>query len=439
MVIMAGETDSSNFPDPNNPQGRNIPNYPSHQIVWVDSEDVYKPIQKSFNEFTKERGIPFQKARVYIKEDALQNLITHLSSNLRVEQGGILFGNAYQDLSSGTIYVEITAAVAAPATIGTGAHLDFTPDSWTGIMDYAKVEHPEENIVGWYHSHPNIGVFMSGTDMRTQKAFFHHPWCLSIVCDPVRREIDYFLGEQAVPVKPVKFGQNSSYLVDKNIDWEDEPKPIENTENTNTENKKYNQRKVRPFIRFNRRDIKSLSLLLVLLLAVLFIFQQLIFTSKEDLSLQVEIKTMPTSAFEYLKQEKDLLRYPIHDLENISGGDSINFLLISPKNYAKIELVKLELQQFNNTQNASIIDLIRDSQNTLSQQDSLGEEKISLDTPETRDGVIVPLSSVKKINVLNKPKNQVSDIVFIPRQLVYKDSKKKEQKAQIKDLLSNGK
>jgi proteasome lid subunit RPN8/RPN11 len=463
---MTGEIDSSNFPDSNNPQGRNISNSPPpDQIVWVDSEDVYKPIPKSFSEFTEERGITFRQAQVYIKKSALQNLITHLESNLSVEQGGILFGNAYQDPSSQTIYVEITAAVAAPATIGTSAHLDFTPDSWTGIMDYARVEHPEENIVGWYHSHPNIGVFMSGTDMRTQQAFFYHPWCLSIVYDPVRRTIGYFLGKQAVSVKPVIFGQNSSPVVNNDINWiEDEPNRPERTERqdiTTTENENYDVRRPRRFIRFNRRYIKYLYILLVLLLTIGIglIFRPILFPPKND-SYLAEIKIMPAPVFAYLQNDQDLLRYPIRDAGNISEGNksegnSIEFLLISPRKYQKVELIELELQQFHNTQNASIFDLIQAPQDTLSQEGYLKDEpKIRLDYPETKDGVIVRLSSAKKvnspnksqsnvsdkkINPPNKSQSKVSDIVFIPRRLVYKDRNQKTQKVEIKDLLVDGK
>jgi len=176
-----------------------------YEIQWVECEDVYQPIEKPIQEFVYERGINDDKfSQVYILETAHKALIKHLKLDTRVEHGGILFGNAYKDCEYG-IYVEVTAAIAAPATIGTGAYLEFTSASWLGIMDYAKAAHPEANIVGWYHSHPSIGVFMSGTDMRTQRAFFYHPWCLSIVCDPVRHEIGYFLGEQAKVVNIVKY------------------------------------------------------------------------------------------------------------------------------------------------------------------------------------------------------------------------------------------
>ncbi len=174
-----------------------------NQIEWVECEDVYKPTEKPINKFLAERKVYFTYAQIYILHSAFTALTNHLEANTSVEQGGILFGQAYNDSEHG-IYVEITAAVPAPATIGTGAHLEFTSDSWQGIMDYAKSTHPEANIVGWYHSHPNIGVFMSGTDMRTQRAFFYHPWCVSIVYDPVRKQIGCFLGEEAKRVQAVK-------------------------------------------------------------------------------------------------------------------------------------------------------------------------------------------------------------------------------------------
>jgi len=176
------------------------------KIFWKECEDVYKPKNKKISEFQAERGIAKDKVNpVYIEADALANLKAHSRSNLQFELGGILFGNAYEDPELRGIYVEITAAVAAPATVGTATHLEFTPSSWSGIMNYAQAEHPQENIVGWYHSHPNIGVFMSRTDMKTQRAFFYHPWCLSIVYDPVRDDTGFFLGESAQRVKPVMF------------------------------------------------------------------------------------------------------------------------------------------------------------------------------------------------------------------------------------------
>lgn len=41
-------------------------------------------------------------------------------------------------------------------------------------------------IVGWYHSHPDIGIFLSGTDERNMKLYHYKPYQIAIVIDPIR-------------------------------------------------------------------------------------------------------------------------------------------------------------------------------------------------------------------------------------------------------------
>jgi proteasome lid subunit RPN8/RPN11 len=181
------------------------------QVVWHDCVDVYRPVKKPMEKFLQESRIDLadvdlaeEFSPVYVQTEAYQNILKHLKLDVEREQGGILFGNAYEDPQKG-IYVKIVNAIPAPNTFGSKVHLQFTAKTWQGIMDYAKEIYPYENIVGWYHSHPNIGVFMSHTDMKTQESFFYHPWCLSIVYDPVRHEIGFFLGKKARAIYPVIF------------------------------------------------------------------------------------------------------------------------------------------------------------------------------------------------------------------------------------------
>ncbi|MBI3588311.1 Mov34/MPN/PAD-1 family protein [Candidatus Micrarchaeota archaeon] len=47
-------------------------------------------------------------------------------------------------------------------------------------------------IVGWIHSHPNYGCFLSATDVRTQKTYFTEEFSTAVVTDPVRRETKAF-------------------------------------------------------------------------------------------------------------------------------------------------------------------------------------------------------------------------------------------------------
>jgi len=41
-------------------------------------------------------------------------------------------------------------------------------------------------IVGWYHSHPNIGIFLSGTDKRNMRLYHYKPYQIAIVIDPIQ-------------------------------------------------------------------------------------------------------------------------------------------------------------------------------------------------------------------------------------------------------------
>lgn len=50
-------------------------------------------------------------------------------------------------------------------------------------------------IIGWYHSHPGFGCFMSRVDEETQSLLFCETFHSAIVLDPVKKEIQAFKSE----------------------------------------------------------------------------------------------------------------------------------------------------------------------------------------------------------------------------------------------------
>ena len=320
-------------------------------IVWQESDDVYKPIPKNLSDFMGQKGINRQPEgsvhRVYINADALSNLKAHLKSNLRVEQGGILFGNAYEDTELG-IYVDITAAVAAPATVGTGAHLDFTPNSWTGIMDYAKAQHPDDNIVGWYHSHPNLSAFMSGTDMNTQQAFFYHPWCLSIVYDPCREDMKFFLGRTAEQIKPKIYGNVNISSENVAITWQDEA----------SKKRKKTRKKI---------DIIQFLMFLVIVVIVLLLLANLlglgnIFNSQQHNSpFEFYIEEMSSKDFQNLRELSDshpeyLKSSVFKGGDKLGSGERVKLLVAKPSQKQSIQSVNLKYQEIDLSRKIDIVD-----------------------------------------------------------------------------------
>lgn len=58
-----------------------------------------------------------------------------------------------------------------------------------GLMEVARGLDAQEHdyvIVGWYHTHLDLGVFMSQRDLRTQRGGFPHRHQVAVVVDPHR-------------------------------------------------------------------------------------------------------------------------------------------------------------------------------------------------------------------------------------------------------------
>ena len=55
------------------------------------------------------------------------------------------------------------------------------------FMQSQKASGRHENVVGWYHSHPGYGCWLSGIDVSTQmlNQTYQEPF-LAIVIDPIR-------------------------------------------------------------------------------------------------------------------------------------------------------------------------------------------------------------------------------------------------------------
>ena len=55
------------------------------------------------------------------------------------------------------------------------------------MLELLKATNRTENVVGWYHSHPGFGCWLSGVDINTQSSFEKlHPRCVAVVVDPIQ-------------------------------------------------------------------------------------------------------------------------------------------------------------------------------------------------------------------------------------------------------------
>lgn len=129
-----------------------------------------------------------------------KKIMKHLQSK-RVELGGLLIGSviSIDDLSEGLVLIIIEDSVESNDFQSTSVSLCMNSTVWQSAN---KGSDAETFVVGWYHSHPNLGAFFSGVDRKTQKDFFNSAYNLGLVIDPIRNEEKWFIGPNSIEVTP---------------------------------------------------------------------------------------------------------------------------------------------------------------------------------------------------------------------------------------------
>jgi proteasome lid subunit RPN8/RPN11 len=70
--------------------------------------------------------------------------------------------------------------------------LTFTHDVWDAILKEGEEKFPGQQIVGWYHTHPSFGIFLSDYDQFIQTEFFKQKGQVALVVDPVAGKLGWF-------------------------------------------------------------------------------------------------------------------------------------------------------------------------------------------------------------------------------------------------------
>jgi proteasome lid subunit RPN8/RPN11 len=113
-----------------------------------------------------------------IDNEVTRRIRQHARSHMTTEVCGVLIG----DERNGVI--EVRASIEASNAAQAGTHVTFTQDAWEVIYRVKDESYPEERIIGWYHSHPGFGVFLSEHDLFIQRNFFSSPDQVAWVYDP---------------------------------------------------------------------------------------------------------------------------------------------------------------------------------------------------------------------------------------------------------------
>jgi LysM repeat protein/proteasome lid subunit RPN8/RPN11 len=97
--------------------------------------------------------------------------------------------------------VVITDYIEARYTDASAATLTFTHETWEDIHAQHQKRFSDKKIIGWQHTHPSYGIFLSNYDLFIQENFFNLPFQIAYVIDPVQQLRGFFQWKNGKTVK----------------------------------------------------------------------------------------------------------------------------------------------------------------------------------------------------------------------------------------------
>ncbi len=145
---------------------------------------------------------------ILMNEPAFRDAQAHALSSMDREVAGMLVGPPPEKQPDGRYLAHITDIIIARHTRMHGASVTYTPESWRYVNDRLLERYPEGDavIVGWYHTHPGFGIFLSGMDQFIHQNFFTQIWHIALVLDPRAQRSGFFCWDrQKTRVDPYEF------------------------------------------------------------------------------------------------------------------------------------------------------------------------------------------------------------------------------------------
>jgi proteasome lid subunit RPN8/RPN11 len=132
-----------------------------------------------------------------VRQSVLNAVHRHGQSAADIEVCGVLVGNVYHDAAGPWLYVE--HAIEGNGATQRAAQVTFTAETWQHIQSIMDRDYPDKRILGWYHTHPGFGIFLSDMDVFIQENFFPEPWQIALVYDPKAKEEGLFFWRNGRP------------------------------------------------------------------------------------------------------------------------------------------------------------------------------------------------------------------------------------------------
>lgn len=150
------------------------------------------------------------KSQVIVDPDAYRDIEAHCAENPTQEVCGVLVGFTWSE--DGMQRTRVVASVRGLHAREGQMSVTFTHETWQAVHEVVERRVDDAKVIGWYHSHPDFGVFYSSQDVFVHKHFFGDVGQLGIVVDPIREQRGAFLStvEGIDPIRRFEVARQNS-------------------------------------------------------------------------------------------------------------------------------------------------------------------------------------------------------------------------------------
>jgi len=129
-----------------------------------------------------DQNVPDTAEITHISSLALLKMLKHGRAGVPMEVMGLMLGDFIDEYT-----VQVVDVFAMPQS-GTGVSVEAVdPVFQTQMLDKLRQTNRPQMVVGWYHSHPGFGCWLSGVDVNTQQSFEQlNKRAVAVVIDPIQ-------------------------------------------------------------------------------------------------------------------------------------------------------------------------------------------------------------------------------------------------------------
>lgn len=125
-----------------------------------------------------------ENKNIYISQETYKEIHEFTKNKTVNESGGMLIGTVIEEF--GKTNIVIHGFVEAKFSEGTPTTLKFTHETWEYVHGEINKKYENAQIVGWIHTHPDFGIFLSEYDKFIQQNFFKEDYQIAYVVDPIQ-------------------------------------------------------------------------------------------------------------------------------------------------------------------------------------------------------------------------------------------------------------